>query len=647
MLHQIGAGVLGPVFRTHEPGVDRLVAVKVFRLDITPEQARDLARELDKLAGLDLDHPAIIRPLAGGVEGTVAYLAQEYAAADSIDVEYRQSTPSLPDLIRLAGILASAIDFASFAGAHHGAFHPRDVLVTRGEPRVTGFGVAQALERVGIRVPARRPYSAPERLAGTPWGRAADVFALGAVTYELMFGRRLSGDPAQALDSLSEMAGKDHVDIVSVFASALALDPASRFSTALAFAEAFGESVQAQGKAAARPERERTASGSAVGVPSIPSDATSPVDDLDMNPPPSTHPAGEIDLSQRIFADDGSTDALDLAEHARTQAKTTDSEDAETVELVPDEEAALLQFRGELGLPDEESLDPTVKLTEATETVAGPWGEYQSDETMKTASVISHEPTARPMWPLIATFLAGLGIGSVAGYQLASPASPTEQLVRSTAPPTSTEPPADAPLAATGNGPVRTAGPGGDVTLPSSRPAVPAPPLSRTDAGRPGVSAQPAGGRLLVRSTPAGAQVAVDGRRRGVTPLTLTRLAFGTHRVRLTRAGYESAERRVTVSAAKPASNLQVVMTAVRTQPRDRPSKFAGSLEVISKPPGASVYLDGRLVGQSPLTVQTVGAGSHVVRLELVGYRRWSSSVRVVAGQSERLTASLERGASR
>ena len=53
MLHQVGVGALGPVFRTYEPTRDRLVAVKVFRLDITPEQAQALADELSKPADAD------------------------------------------------------------------------------------------------------------------------------------------------------------------------------------------------------------------------------------------------------------------------------------------------------------------------------------------------------------------------------------------------------------------------------------------------------------------------------------------------------------------------------------------------------------------------------------------------------------------
>ena len=49
VLHQIGIGALGPVFRTYEPTRDRLVAVKVFRLDITPEQAQVLARSRPRI----------------------------------------------------------------------------------------------------------------------------------------------------------------------------------------------------------------------------------------------------------------------------------------------------------------------------------------------------------------------------------------------------------------------------------------------------------------------------------------------------------------------------------------------------------------------------------------------------------------------
>jgi hypothetical protein len=55
------------------------------------------------------------------------------------------------------------------------------------------------------------------------------------------------------------------------------------------------------------------------------------------------------------------------------------------------------------------------------------------------------------------------------------------------------------------------------------------------------------------------------------------------------------------------------------------------------------VYIDGRLAGSTPLSMRAVRAGEHAVRLEHDGYRRWSSSVRIVAAERNRITASLER----
>src|SRR3954465_3310423 len=86
VLHQIGIGALGPVFRTYEPTRDRLIAVKVFRLDIVPEQAQALAAALTRAPDPSLFHPSIVAPVAAGVEGTVAYRAEEYVAAESLDV---------------------------------------------------------------------------------------------------------------------------------------------------------------------------------------------------------------------------------------------------------------------------------------------------------------------------------------------------------------------------------------------------------------------------------------------------------------------------------------------------------------------------------------------------------------------------------
>ncbi len=244
MLHQIGVGALGPVFRTYEPTRDRLVAVKVFRLDITPEQARALADELSRAAEVGLFHSSIVEPVAAGLEGTVAYRAEEYVAAESLDVAMRHYAPAtMEKALPFITQLASAIDFAKGAGVGHGALHPRDIFVTPDEARATGFGVVDALERMGLRAPVRRPYSPPERIAGRPWNTSADVFSLGVIAFELLTGRRPSGlgDEIGPLNGATLGSRADEVRAVLV--RAMHEDPAKRHETALAFSGALANAA--------------------------------------------------------------------------------------------------------------------------------------------------------------------------------------------------------------------------------------------------------------------------------------------------------------------------------------------------------------------------------------------------------------------
>src|SRR5437868_14719001 len=78
VLHQIGAGTLGPVFRAYDASRERLVAVKLFKLDLPPEKVHKLVAELERIVDAKLDHPALAAPLGVGMVGVSAYLAQDY-----------------------------------------------------------------------------------------------------------------------------------------------------------------------------------------------------------------------------------------------------------------------------------------------------------------------------------------------------------------------------------------------------------------------------------------------------------------------------------------------------------------------------------------------------------------------------------------
>jgi hypothetical protein len=70
---------------------------------------------------------------------------------------------------------------------------------------------------------------------------------------------------------------------------------------------------------------------------------------------------------------------------------------------------------------------------------------------------------------------------------------------------------------------------------------------------------------------------------------------------------------------------------------------LTGALAVDSRPTGARVFLDDKVVGTTPMALPSVSVGSHRIRLEHDGYRHWSSSVRIAASEQNRVTASLER----
>ena len=228
------------MFRAHDAERDRPVAVKQFTLDLAPERVHQLVAEFNRLIAADLTHPALAAPLAAGIHGVTAYLVQELRRApirSTWSIREYGAAPAV-DALRVAAQLAGALDFAAAVHVLHGALHPRDVLLSSDDTRLTGIGIAQALERIGVQAPVRRPYTPPERIAGGAWDRRADVFSLAMLTHELLWARRVSGLGARAVENLTEIPGADLDALRAAFARALAEDPAARFETALEFAEA-------------------------------------------------------------------------------------------------------------------------------------------------------------------------------------------------------------------------------------------------------------------------------------------------------------------------------------------------------------------------------------------------------------------------
>jgi hypothetical protein len=128
--------------------------------------------------------------------------------------------------------------------------------------------------------------------------------------------------------------------------------------------------------------------------------------------------------------------------------------------------------------------------------------------------------------------------------------------------------------------------------------------------------------------------------------------------VRVVLPGYEAINRRVTLTPENAARELTFdlqptgrraaappVSGAARTDtapPAGTPAPTANaSLSISSRPTGARIFLDGRLIGTAPTKMTGLKPGSYHVRVELEGYRTWTTTVRVGAGQDARVAAPL------
>jgi hypothetical protein len=132
--------------------------------------------------------------------------------------------------------------------------------------------------------------------------------------------------------------------------------------------------------------------------------------------------------------------------------------------------------------------------------------------------------------------------------------------------------------------------------------------------------------------------VTIDGKLAGRTPLTSTGLSLAGHAVVVARPGYASDTRRVTLSRRAPSSSLNVTLKA------ERPPVVAttGSASVDTRPRGARITIDGRVVGQSPIRVPGLSPGRHTVQIDLAGYKPLVTPIDVKAGETARVAVTLE-----
>ena len=157
---------------------------------------------------------------------------------------------------------------------------------------------------------------------------------------------------------------------------------------------------------------------------------------------------------------------------------------------------------------------------------------------------------------------------------------------------------------------------------PEARPV--ASPKSRNSRKKAAAAPVIIPGQLSVDSTPQGALVQIDGRGEAswVTPFALTNLEPGQHSITVSKAGYSTDTRTVTVNSGNRATTVVHL------------AQLMATLIVKSSPVGANVYIDGRDVGTKTPAQISVDKGQHVVLVRMMGYIDETTSLQFALGQT-------------
>jgi tetratricopeptide (TPR) repeat protein len=280
VLEELGHGGMGVVYKARQAGLNRLVALKMIRPGrrVDAQEVARLRTEAEAVARLQ--HPNIVQVFEVGEAGGRPYFSLEFVPGGSL-AQHLGGTP-LPaqPAAQLVETLARAVHYAHQRGVVHRDLKPANILISgewRGAggdssfretmnqqaplatPKVTDFGLAKYLDNDASQtetgmVVGTPSYMAPEQAWGKsklrPVGPPVDIYALGAILYELLTGRPpFKGE--SPVDTLQQVVSQEPVpptslhakvprDLETICLKCLEKDPAKRYPSAEALADDLG-----------------------------------------------------------------------------------------------------------------------------------------------------------------------------------------------------------------------------------------------------------------------------------------------------------------------------------------------------------------------------------------------------------------------
>jgi len=223
---QIGAGAMGAVYRAWDPKLSRVIALKVLHHGAgAMEEAR---------AAAAIEHRAVVAIYDVGVADDLAYVAMELVDGETLRGVLQRGGTGVARARELMRELAGGLAAAHARGVVHRDLKPENLVVARDGLRILDFGLAAAAGATGA---AGTPgYMAPEQVRGEAVDARVDLFAAGAIGFELATGRRAfpgAGASERLAAALRDTVPLDELEALApIIARCLAKDPRDRFQSA-------------------------------------------------------------------------------------------------------------------------------------------------------------------------------------------------------------------------------------------------------------------------------------------------------------------------------------------------------------------------------------------------------------------------------
>jgi serine/threonine protein kinase/Tol biopolymer transport system component len=261
ILSPLGAGSMGEVYRARDTRLEREVAIKVLPELVSADPERLQRFEVEAKAAAALNHPNILAVYQMGTYAGVPYLVSELLEGKTLAESVRRGPLPLRKAIDYGVQIAHGLAAAHEKGIVHRDLKPDNLFVTKeGRVKILDFGLAKVIQPRDVAGGAAPTltmpgvamgtvgYMSPEQVRGLETDHRTDIFAFGAILYEMVMGRRTferstSADTMSAIlnedpEPISELAPETPVGLQRVVLRCLEKNAEQRFQSAsdLAFA---------------------------------------------------------------------------------------------------------------------------------------------------------------------------------------------------------------------------------------------------------------------------------------------------------------------------------------------------------------------------------------------------------------------------